>query len=774
MALLRAFLSLGLLCLGAPTVFSANPASAPRLGFSPPAPDDYWVDIWHLENRNWTNGTRLGIDINVRKAWDASKGAGIVVSVVDVGVDLTHPELKLREVPELHYDFGKGVVSGSPLNERAHHGTPVAGLIISPEGDGRGMVGVAPQARFASWLVYETNELGAERFVSPDKMAQMFQHASNTVHIQNHSWAKPGPQLIPMSAQEHAAISNAVHHGRGGRGVVMVHAAGNEREIYGRDANDDAYKSDPRVITVAAARDDGRFAGYSNPGASVLLGAPGGEVGYKRLVSTDRVGRMGYNQIDYFGDPELNNYVFYGSGFTGTSGAAPLVSGAIALMLEVNPSLSYRDVQQILIHSSRHAALADPDLATNGAGFMVSHNLGFGLLDAGRAVELAQAWPPQPEPVSVHHTVNEVKAIRDAGARLIITDATGTEVGSFAALPNQGKYPDAPTGRFPLVYVGTNSAPLTTSLDGKAGLALRDANSTQLLKLQRIAEAGAEFGIIMNNDAGQPHLLGRIGGTDFLPIPTVFISKASGDQLLGILSDTTKAFSGRIELFSTEHTINVPETLITHHVGLRVKTDHMRRGDLRITLVSPSGARSVMQNLSADDQPGPIDWTYHSTHHFYEPSAGMWRVYVTDLLSNNIGSVLSVALEVQGTPILDLDRDGLADTWEIRHFLNLAQDAHSDSDNDGYNNAREQVVGSDPTRDETPYQLRVDRWNDQFVRLSWPSVTGAQYEILRTPSLRAGFQPYTNAIGRWPENALVLPAQESQAYFYQIQARPAD
>jgi len=749
----------------AAAVYAANPTSVPRLGFAPqPSDIMYWDELWHLEHRNFTNATRLGVDINARKAWDLTKGEGITVSVVDVGVDLTHPELRLRERPELHYNFNSLEANGTPFSDRANHGTPVAGLISAPDNDGRGMVGVAPDSRFASWVIYEPL---TERFVPAERMAQMFGYASNQVQVQNHSWAKTGPTLIPLSPTEDAAISNAVTLGRNGRGVVFVHASGNERDRFGRDSNDDAYKSDPRVITVAASRHDGRFASYSNPGANVLVAAPSGDAGYKTLLTTDRVGTKGYNQINYF-DPELNNYIFLGLGFTGTSGAAPLVSGTVALMLSANPNLSYRSVQEILIHSSRHNDFADTDVITNAAGFVVSHNLGFGIIDAGRAVELAQEWP-QPSPtLKVTASNTQVQPIEDAGARLLVYNAAGALLASLPALPNQGSYPDTPTPILPLSYVGPTSDPFTTNLTGRAALTIRDAVSLQRVKLERIAAAGAGFGIMMN-DRGTEEV-GRIGGTDFLPIPTVFISKNSGDRILA-MAQTNDSLRVQIRLNSTEHTLQVSQSLITRHVGLRVKTDHQRRGDLRITLVSPSGTRSVMQNFNADDQPGPADWTYYSTHHFYEPSAGQWSVHVTDLLSTNTGSVRSLELTVEGTPIVDLDRDGLDDLWEARNFLLLTQTATGDPDGDGYNNAREQAMGSNPTLDETPYRLQADRWDANFTRLSWPAVNGAQYEILAAPTLTGQFQPITNSMGRWPENALALTNQAPGKQFYRIRQK---
>ena len=78
--------------------------------------------------------------------------------------------------------------------------------------------------------------------------------------------------------------------------------------------------------------------------------------------------------------------------FGGTSSATPLVSGVIALILESNPDLTWRDVQNILVHSSRKNDVNDSSWTVNGGGLNVSHKYGFGAVDAGAAVSLAENW----------------------------------------------------------------------------------------------------------------------------------------------------------------------------------------------------------------------------------------------------------------------------------------------------------------------------------------------------------------------------------------------
>ena len=137
------------------------------------------------------------------------------------------------------------------------------------------------------------------------------------------------------------------------------------------------------------------------------------------------------------------------------------------------------------------------------------------------------------------------------------------------------------------------------------------------------------------------------------------------------------------------------ETLLCEHVGVRIDTDHFARGDIRITLLSPGGTRSVLQSWSTDDSAGPRDWTYYSVHHFYENSAGTWTVAISDLDGKGFGSVKGVSLIVTGVPITDKDLDGLDDTWELRHFKTLAFGPQDDPDHDGHQ-FPEQITETNP------------------------------------------------------------------------------
>ena len=141
-------------------------------------------------------------------------------------------------------------------------------------------------------------------------------------------------------------------------------------------------------MTVGAVDATGRVSGFSNAGACVLCAGLIGEVaGDNPVHSTDRMGSLGWNRKSSLDDPEVGSYHTIERG--GTSFTAPQISGVVALILSANSGLTYRDVQQVLVHASRHFDFEDPFLATNAAGYWFSNNTGFGVPDTGAAVLLA-------------------------------------------------------------------------------------------------------------------------------------------------------------------------------------------------------------------------------------------------------------------------------------------------------------------------------------------------------------------------------------------------
>jgi subtilisin-like proprotein convertase family protein len=235
---------------------------------------------------------------------------------------------------------------------------------------------------------------------------------------------------------------------------------------------------------------------------------------------------------------------------------------------------------------------------------------------------------------------------------------------------------------------------------------------------------------------------------------------------------TDSTARAQINLGSITYSFNVTNTLICEHVGLHLQVDHERRGDLRITLLSPTGNRSVLQQVNVDDTIGPSDWTYYSTLHFGESSAGTWTAFVSDEQPQNTGSVQFISLTIDGVAITDSDQDGLDDDWEMAHFGSLASGPQDDPDGDGYSNAREQIMGTDPKAADTDFKLDLSPWDRRLARLSWPAATNRTYEVLAGTNAAAPLELVTNLPGRFPEIEWFTPYTNVFNRFFRVAVWP--
>jgi len=206
-------------------------------------------------------------------------------------------------------------------------------------------------------------------------------------------WDKTDPthtQLVPLPASTRHALEYATTTGRGGKGCVILFAAGNGNEDVGMDG----YASSDPVIAVAACNDRGKRSVYSDFGAAVWCSFPSSDFGYAPfdhpepltpgIWTTDRVGTAGYNP----GNPQLGDA---GGNFTnsfgGTSSACPGAAGVVALVLSVNPNLRRDEVKDILKRSCDRIDPAGGEYDAAGR----SKFYGFGRLNAEAAVKLARA-----------------------------------------------------------------------------------------------------------------------------------------------------------------------------------------------------------------------------------------------------------------------------------------------------------------------------------------------------------------------------------------------
>jgi subtilisin-like proprotein convertase family protein len=278
--------------------------------------------------------------------------------------------------------------------------------------------------------------------------------------------------------------------------------------------------------------------------------------------------------------------------------------------------------------------------------------------------------------------------------------------------------------------------------------------------------------VVYNNPSTNDSLVAMFG-TDFVPIPAVFISNADGEALKNLIQ-TNAAAHVRINLTSATHAFAVTNTLVCEQVGVRVNFDHPLRGDLRLTLLSPQGTRSVLQAYNGDTSTASQDWTYWTTHDFFESSYGNWTVVFSDESEGYTGRVVSAELIIRGVEITDTDHDGLSDSWEMTRLGSLAYGPKDDPDNDGFCNAREQLMGTDPLAVDRSFVLDLSpwtQWGANLARVSWPGLPNKTYQVWAGTNV-ASLSLITNLPSQFPETVWFTPWNAVPYQFFRVKALP--
>lgn len=386
---------------------------------------------WHLNNTGQTGfstgGGKAGEDAKITAAVaQGFTGSGVHVAVSDTGVEISHEDLTDNVLPgeSRNYDL-VAPYTGDPTPPTGDegHGTSVAGLIAAKGWNNKGSRGVAPDASFAGFY-----------FIGPtESVAKLVHQATGAFDIFNQSWGYPTCYYTPVVSTYLSQIKERITNGRGGKGSLFVKSAGNSyvgdwAECTGLvtpglypylgNANFDGDNTHPYVILAAAVNASGAASSYSSPGSNVWISAPGGEFGSNSpaMITTDMAGcsagiSVSSNTTNSFdsGASALNSGCKYTSTMNGTSSAAPVTSGVIALMLEAKPTLGWRDVKHILASSATviqpsTANIKNPlgyDLAqlpyqrgwiTNSAGYKFHNWYGFGRINANTAVTMAKNY----------------------------------------------------------------------------------------------------------------------------------------------------------------------------------------------------------------------------------------------------------------------------------------------------------------------------------------------------------------------------------------------
>lgn len=335
-------------------------------------------------------------DLNVKEAWaQGYTGHGIVVSILDDGIEKNHPDLAGNYDPGASFDVNDQDPDPQPrytqMNDN-RHGTRCAGEVAAVANNGVCGVGVAYNARIGGVRMLDGEVTDAVE-------ARSLGLNPNHIHIYSASWGPEddGKTVDGPARLAEEAFLRGVSQGRGGLGSIFVWASGNGGREHD-SCNCDGYTNSIYTLSISSATQFGNVPWYSEACSSTLATTySSGNQNEKQIVTTDLRQKCTESH-------------------TGTSASAPLAAGIIALTLEANKNLTWRDMQHLVVQTSKPAHLNANDWATNGVGRKVSHSYGYGLLDAGAMVALAQNWTtvaPQRK-----CTIDMLAEPRDIGKRL--------------------------------------------------------------------------------------------------------------------------------------------------------------------------------------------------------------------------------------------------------------------------------------------------------------------------------------------------------------------
>uniref|UniRef100_A0A6A7FR57 Neuroendocrine convertase 1-like n=1 Tax=Hirondellea gigas TaxID=1518452 RepID=A0A6A7FR57_9CRUS len=354
------------------------------------------------------------LDLGVLGAWQLGyTGQGVKVTILDDGIDYTHDDLKDNYDPSLSFDVNDD--DDDPLPRQSDqvvnsHGTKCAGEVAMVANNGKCGVGVAFLASIGGVRMLDGD-------VSDRVEAEALSHAIEKADIASSSWGPmdDGKTVEGPGRLTQEALKRGTQEGRGGKGTLFVWASGNGG-LTNDNCNCDGYASSIYTISINSASQSNKFPWYGERCASTMASAySSGAYTDQKIISTD-VG----NKCT--------------SSFSGTSAAAPLTAGVVALALEANGNLTWRDMQHLIILSCNALTLKENDgWQQNALGLYFNMRFGFGLLDAESMVVNAKSWESVGEKVTctVNATSNKNTnwSFGSQGSTSLLFEVTGCSEG---------------------------------------------------------------------------------------------------------------------------------------------------------------------------------------------------------------------------------------------------------------------------------------------------------------------------------------------------------
>lgn len=323
----------------------------------------------HNTGQSFTDGHigTIDADIDAPEAWGITRGcSSVVIAVLDEGVNSEHPDLpNSRQIRLNGSNFGDGDSNNPSPTANSNHGNACAGVIAATMNNNQGIAGIAPNCKIMPIRIFNSDGTS----VSPDLTADAIEFAvNNGADVISNSWGynSSSQNLHPVIV---TAINFALNNNR-----IILFSAGNTAN---HQNSNNGYVQFPAnvningVITVGASDRYDNQANYSPTNSLIDIVAPShraypcqiaGET--FEMWTIDVPGDNGYNSwhenSNCMNPPAVGailpntgtNNLAYTARFGGTSHSCPVVAGVAALLLSLNPNLSYLDVFNILTQTA--------------------------------------------------------------------------------------------------------------------------------------------------------------------------------------------------------------------------------------------------------------------------------------------------------------------------------------------------------------------------------------------------------------------------------------
>ncbi|WP_126992366.1 S8 family serine peptidase [Thermosipho globiformans] len=359
--------------------------------------------------------------LNVKDVWNIGyTGDGVIVAVIDTGVDGTHPDLKGQVIEGYRPKTGDVLPAGTDSSFGGAHGTHVAGTIAASD-NSLGIIGVAPDAKIMPIVIFDV-----EGYVGDDAVADgIIWAVDHGADILQNSWGGWGYSYTLKEAFDYALD----------RDVVVTVSAGNDHT----DQHVHYPSGYPGIIQVAAVEFNGgeyRTTWFSNRSDAITVGAPGVDI-LSTVPQATALGYEGGELADSFG----GLYAFY----QGTSMACPHVSGVVALLKEKYPDAKVWQIRKLIEQGA-------VDIDKEG----YDHDSGFGLVNAKNSINL-----PLPTDGGVTFNVEAIDSWDNGIPGVFVTlkrvDGVGGDYFAKTDLTGIAHFSNIDAGKYEVIVGGPDS-----------------------------------------------------------------------------------------------------------------------------------------------------------------------------------------------------------------------------------------------------------------------------------------------------------------------------